>query len=210
MAKGTLNQQRIVEAALALADEGGLAAVSMRRLGARLGVEAMSLYSHLPTKDHLIDALVDAVYGEIDLPPGDRSWDEALRIRCLSMHAALGRHPWSVGLLGTRRRPGGATLTHVEAVLACLRRGGFSWSAVGHAVAVLDAYVLGFALQEAAIPLQGPESTRQVADGILSPGLEVAFPHLVAFIRGQALQPGYRFGDGFEPGLDLVLRGLGS
>lgn len=208
MAKEPLTPDRIVSAALDLADRAGVEGLSMRRLGADLGVEAMSLYHYFANKDRLLDALVDAVYREMQDPPLDRPWVEALRLRCTSMRQALLRHPWAVGLVGTRVQPGPETLSHLECVLNCLRRAGLSWADVGHAVALLDAYVLGFVLQERAVPLQSPEQTASVADGLAGPEFPSRYPTMAGFIGEHALKPGYRFSDEFEPGLDLLLQGL--
>lgn len=208
MAKEPLSPERIVSIALRLADLHGVEGLSMRRLGAELGVEAMSLYHYFANKERLLDALVDAVYGEIAAPPPDLSWVEALRRRCESMREALLRHPWAVGLAGTRAHPGPATLGHLEAVLHRLRSAGLTWTQVGHAVALLDAYVLGFVLQERVVPLQTPEQTTSVAEGLLGPDFLRLYPTMAGFITDHALQPGYRFSAEFGPGLDLILGGL--
>jgi hypothetical protein len=108
----------------------------------------------------------------------------------------------------SRTSPGPATLRHHDAVLGCLRRGGLSLELTAHAYAVVDSYVYGFALQEANLPFHGDEEIGELADTIIEPLPVDEFPSLVEFTTGHVLQPGYRFGDSFEFGLDLLLDGI--
>ena len=96
-----LNRDRILASALALADEHGVDAVTMRRLGDELGYEAMSLYRHVANKDDLLDGMLDVVLAETELPSSVGPWDEAVRRSAISVHQALGRHPWAIRLLMT-------------------------------------------------------------------------------------------------------------
>src|SRR5882724_7560396 len=107
-----LSRPRALEVAVALADAGGIGAVTMRRLAQELGVEAMSLYHHVAGKSDILDGMIDIVFGEIELPPADCDWQTALRRRAQSARAALRRHPWAVGLMESRTAPGPATLRH--------------------------------------------------------------------------------------------------
>src|SRR4051794_32624051 len=100
--RSPLSRERVLLAAVALADEHGMASLSMRRLGDVLGVEAMSLYNHVASKDELLDGMVDLVFGEIDLPVGGADWKTAMRERAQSARQALGRHPWVIVLMSTR------------------------------------------------------------------------------------------------------------
>ena len=203
-----LTRERIVEAAVSLADDRGIDALSMRAVAKEVGVEAMSLYHHLANKEALLDGMVDAVFGEIELPaPGD-AWPGAMRARARSARAALRRHPWAIGLMDSRRSPGPATLRHHDAVLGCLIEGGLSLEMAGHAVAMIDAYVYGFVLQELALPFETSEEMEELAEEIVGSLSEDEYPHLVGFVRGRVLRPGYAFGDEFAVGLDLVLDGL--
>ena len=118
----------------------------------------------------------------------------------------LARHPWAVSLMDSRRSPGEATLTHLDALLACFLRSGFSHAATAHAVAVIDAYVYGFALQEAALPATGGDEMHEVAEELAIPADR--YPHLADFTIHHVLQPGYGYGDEFDVGLDLVLDGV--
>jgi AcrR family transcriptional regulator len=198
----------VVRAAVGLADQAGIEAVSMRRLGDALGVEAMSLYNHLAGKADLLDGMIDIVFGEIDLPTG-ANWRAAIRRRAISARQALTRHRWAIGLMESRSTPGPATLRHHDAMLGCLRAAGFSLAATAHAAALLDSYVYGFALQEAGLPFTTPEETAQVTRRIAGKMPAGEYPHLAEMAAGHILQPGYSFAGEFEIGLDLILDSLG-
>jgi AcrR family transcriptional regulator len=203
-----LTRQRVLDAAVALADEGGIGSLTMRKLGQALGVEAMSLYNHVANKDALLDGMVDEVFAEIDLPSGDAGWKAAMRQRAASAREALGRHPWAIGLMESRRTPGPANLRHHDAVLACLRQAGFPLALTAHAYSLLDSYVYGFALEEASLPFDTPEETVEVAQEIMEAFPTDAYPYLAEFAVDHVLQPGYDYGDEFLYGLDLILDGL--
>jgi AcrR family transcriptional regulator len=199
----------VLLAALALADEHGIASMSMRRLGDVLGVEAMSLYNHVANKDELLDGMVDLVFGEIDLPVGGADWKTAMRERAQSARQALGRHPWVIVLMSTRTSPGPATLRHHDAVIGTLRAAGFSVALTAHAFSALDSYIYGFALQEATLPLgDTEEETAEVAQMMMARVPADEYPHLAEFSVEHILQPGYDYGNEFEFGLDLILAGL--
>ena len=207
-ARPRLSRERVLAAAVALADESGIDALSMRKLGERLGVEAMSLYRHVANKDALLDGMVDDVFGEIDLPLDERSWRTAMRRRAVSLREVLTRHPWAVPLMQSRTDPGPGTLEHLDALIGILRGGGFSVEMTAHALSAVDAYVYGFALQERALPFDTEERSTEVIQQILAAMSGVERPHLVEFAREHVLRPGYDYGLEFEWGLDLVLDGL--
>ena len=163
-----LTRDRVLQAALALADAGGIEALSMRKLGEAVGVEAMSLYNHVPSKADLLDGLIDLVFSEIELPSGAAGWRTAMRERAIAIRAALSRHRWAIGLMESRTSPGPATLRHHDAVLGCLRRAGFPVALAAHAYAVLDSYIYGFALQEASLPFDTGEETAELAQAMLA------------------------------------------
>jgi AcrR family transcriptional regulator len=192
---------------MSLADGGGLAMLSMRRLAEDLGVEAMSLYHHVASKDRILDGLVDAVFAEMAFPLDGGDWRTAMRERALSARAALARHPWALGLLESRSNPGPATLRHHDAVLGCLRGAGFTLALAAHAYAALDSYIFGFALQEANLPFGDPAELAQLA-ATLVPQLAGDYPHLAEMTAEHVLQPGYAFAQEFEFGLALLLDGL--
>lgn len=203
-----LTPERVTRTALALADAGGIAALTMRRLGQELGVEAMSLYGHVANKGELLDLMVDAVSAEIELWPAAQDWQAAMRQRAGSIRAVLRRHPWATPLMQSRSRPGPATLTHLDAMLGTLRGAGFSVVLTAHAASAMDAYVYGFVQQEQALPFETVEQTAELAGDLLEQVPEGAFPHLVELAREHVLRPGYDYGEEFGYGLDLVLDGL--
>jgi AcrR family transcriptional regulator len=204
-----LSSERVLVAAVAFADEHGIASLSMRKLGEVLGVEAMSLYNHVANKDELLDGMVDLVFGEIDLPVGGAGWKTAMRERAQSARQALGHHPWAIALMSTRTSPGPATLRHHDAVIGSLRAAGFSVAMAAHAFSALDSYIYGFALQEATLPLgDTEEETAEVAQVMMAQVPADEYPHLTEFTLEHILQPGYDYGDEFGFGLDLILDGL--
>ena len=203
-----LTRQRVLAAAVALADRGGVGALSMRKLAQELGVEAMSLYHHVANKDDILDGIVDVVFGEIELPTGEAGWEAAMRRRAVSAREALRRHPWATGLMESRRTPGPANIRHHDAVLGVLRNAGFPVELAAHAYSLLDSYIYGFALQEASLPFHTPEEAAEVAQEIMSGFPADDYPHLAEIATEHALQPGYDYGDEFLYGLDLILDGL--
>ena len=152
-----LTKERVLHAAVALAERNGIEAMTMRKLADELGVGAMTLYYHVPNKEQLLDAMVDIVFGEIELPTTDVDWRTAMRRRALSTRAVLNRHRWAVGLMESRLTPGPNSLRLHDAVLGCLRKAGFSIEATIQAYSVQDAYIYGFALQERSLPFESAE-----------------------------------------------------
>jgi AcrR family transcriptional regulator len=202
-----LSRGQVLQAAVTLADESGIGALSMRKLGQVLGVEAMSLYNHVASKGDLLDGMIDVVFSEVGLPAGD-GWKAAMRQRAISVREVLGRHRWAIGLMESRSSPGPATLRHHDAVLGCLRGAGFSVELTAHAYSLLDSYIYGFALQEASLPFGTAEETAQVAQDIAGQMPAGEYPHLAELVTAHALQPGYQYGREFEIGLDLILDAL--
>jgi len=203
-----LSRERVVGAALAIADADGLGALTIRSLATELGVKPMSVYYHVAGKDDILAALVDIVFGEIELPVPGRDWRPEMERRADSARAVLARHRWAIGLLESRPDPGPANLRHHDIVLATLRAAGFSPELTAHAYALIDSYVYGFALQEASLPFEGRESVGDVAGPIMERMAAGAYPHLAQMATTYYLQPGYDFGDEFRFGLDLILDGL--
>ena len=208
--RATLNRDRVLRAAVALADQGGISSLSMRKLGEALGVEAMSLYNHVASKSDLLDGMIDVVFGEIDLPDldGDGGWRAAMRRRAVSARQVLRRHPWAIGLMESRTSPGPATLRHHDAVLGCLRRGGFSLELTAHAYSLLDSYIYGFALQESGLPFGTGEEAARVAEEISAQFASGEYPYLTEIAMAHVVQPGYDYADEFETGLELILDSL--
>ena len=204
MRRTPLSAERIIHAAAAVADKGGLGAVSMRNVGKELGVEAMSLYHHVRNKDALLDELAEWVFAQIELPEPGTHWRSALTVRCASLRAVLGRHPWSLGLVDSRGGPGQAQLRHHDAALGCLRGSGFSVPLAAHALSVLDSYVYGFVLTEQNLPFSEDEGP---GDVVAEMALD-AWPHLAELVEVQVSGRDYRYADEFGWGLDLILDGF--
>jgi AcrR family transcriptional regulator len=204
-----LSRERVLKAALELADGGGFHSLSMRKVAAKLRVEAMSLYNHVANKADLIDGLVDMVFSEIEVPdPGSVDWRTAMRSRALSVRAALQRHRWAVGLMEGRMSPGPANIANHNAVMGCLREGGFEFRDAVHAYSVMDAYIYGFALQERGLPFDTPEETAKVMrkqrDNV--PSMD-DYPYLVE-TAAELEKAGYDYDVEFLFGLDLILDGI--
>ena len=203
-----LSRERVLKTALALADAGGIESLTMRKLGEAVGVEAMSLYNHVPSKGDLLDGLIDLVFSEIELPSGADGWKTAMRQRAISARAVLSRHRWAIGLMESRTSPGPATLRHHDAVIGCLRQAGFPVALAAHAYSALDSYIYGFALQEASLPFDTSEQTSELAQAIVAQFPADEYPHLAEFTFEHVLRPGYDYGSEYEFGLDLILDGL--
>ncbi|MDR7251563.1 AcrR family transcriptional regulator [Nocardioides sp. BE266] len=206
MSRPPLSSERVIDAASRVADAGGLAGVSMRTVGRELGVEAMSLYHHVASKDALLDGLADWIFARIETPTVGGAWREQMEARARSARAVLAAHPWGLGLIESRRSPGPANLHHHDAVLGCLRTAGFSVALAAHAFSVLDAYVYGFVLTEVNLPFQPGEPAEDFVEGL---GLVMAeHPHLAEMVAEQIVGRDYAYGDEFDYGLALVLDGL--
>ena len=203
-----LSKQRVVLEAVGLADREGVDGLSMRRLAAVLGAGAMSLYHYVANKEELLDAMIDIVFEEIELPTDATDWQSAMRQRAISTRQVLARHPWAIGLLESRTSPGPANLRHHEAVTACLRRAGFSVLMATHANWLLDSYVYGHALQEASLPFDTADELAGMAEGVYLPQLPPdEFPYLNESAAA-LVAAGYDPAEEFIFGLDLVLAAL--
>lgn len=203
--RNTIDRDRIIAGARELLDGRDLDALTMRSLAEALGVRPMALYHHVATKDELLDALVDSVFAEVHAPDPSGGWRRELAERSRSMRDALARHPWALALMETRKRPGASSLRQHEAVLEVLRSSGFSLPAAAHAYAVLDAFVYGFALQEAMLSAAGlQDDAQELADGMdLS-----AAPRIAELAQMHLDADGDAFAGSFDVGLDVVLDGL--
>jgi AcrR family transcriptional regulator len=207
-ARPALSRERVLRSAVAIADAGGIASLTIRSLAQELGVKPMSVYHHVANKDEILDGIVDLVFGEIELPSAGGDWRSEMRRRADSARQALKRHPWAIGLMESRTAPGPATLRHHDAVLGALRGAGFSVELTAHAYALLDSYIYGFALQEATLPFNGPETVGDIAEPMIREFPVGEYPHLVELATEFVLRPGYDFGDEFEFGLSLILDAL--
>ncbi|HEU4807013.1 MAG TPA: TetR/AcrR family transcriptional regulator [Homoserinimonas sp.] len=203
-----VTRERAVQRAVAVADAGGIGALSMRKLAADLGVEAMSLYYHFKSKDDLIDGMIETVVGEMALPSSGMDAGAALRERAETSREVLVRHPWAIALLDARTTQ--ATLRHHDAMIGTLREAGFSMPMVGHALSIIDSYVRGFAMQEVSLPLDETGDIGAATESIMEQQQRMSeeFPHLTERAMTLVLQPGYAYGNEFEFGLQLILDGL--
>jgi AcrR family transcriptional regulator len=204
-----LSRERVLGAAVLLADEGGLESLTMRELGLRLGVEAMSLYNHVANKDDLLDGMVDLVVSEIDLPADAVDWKEAMRRRAVSAQAVFSRHPWASGLIDSRGSSGPARLRYFDWVIGTLRRAGFTLEMAIRAFSLLDSYIYGFGRQQFNASAGGDMSPEEMAEAFLQAIPADEYPYLREMVVDYALGPGYDEGADFGFGLDLILDGLG-
>lgn len=202
-----LSRERIVAAAMRVADHDGLDGLSMRALARELGVEAMSIYHHLSGRSAVLDAMTDAVFARFHAPDPGAPWREELRARGHSMRAELRRHPWALVLVDTRSAPGEPTLRQHEAVVASLRAAGFPLELTAHAFALFDAYVYGAVAQELRVPVTDDAAAERLVDDLVGDGgtgLE-PYPHLAELAVGVTMRPGYAFAREFDWGLEVVL-----
>lgn len=203
-----LSTSRVVAEAIRLADREGVEGLSMRRLASKLGAGAMSLYHYVASKDELLDAMIDVVFDEIELPAEQPDWQAAMRQQAISARAVLARHPWAIGLMESRTTPGPANLRHREAFTACLRRAGFSIVMATHANWMLNSYVYGHALQEASLPFETADGLADMTASVYLPQLPAdRFPYLRESAEG-LMAAGYDPRQEFMFGLDLILAAL--
>ncbi len=205
--RAPLRREQVLHAAVALADERGSEGLTMRKLAKQLGVEAMSLYNHVASKDDLLDGMVDLVFGEVEVPAAGGDWKAELRKRAMSTRAALERHPWAIGEMEGRTNHGPANLRVHDAVLGCLRAAGFSVEMTVHAYSVQDAYIYGFALQQRDMASRTPQDfAAEAGRQMRAYATALAdFPNLVEVVGGHIAEAGYDYDAEFRFGLDLIL-----
>ncbi len=208
--RAQLSRERVLNTAVAFADQHGIEALSMRKLGQELGASAMSAYYYFATKEQLLDGMVDVVFGEIEPPSLELDWKTAMRARAISTRATLNRHRWAIGHMEGRTDHGRANLRLHDAVLGCLRAAGFSLEATVHAYSVQDAYIYGFVLQEADMASKTAEDFAASAQRQMVEyrAMLADFPHLVEVVGGHVAKAGYDYEAEFLFGLDLILEGL--
>jgi AcrR family transcriptional regulator len=211
-----LSRERVLDAAIRLADEGGIESLTMRRLARALGVEAMSLYNHVANKGDLVDAMVDLVVSEIDLPSTTEAWDAAVRKCAISAHEVLLRHPWSCSLVmssASTRVPRNARIRYMEWLLGRLREAGFSPELTYHAYHALDGHILGFTLWElghsaAANAMRDDKDFADFAASFVRELRAADYPYLAEHAEQHLAAAGDDGASEFEFGLDLILDGL--
>jgi len=210
-----LNRDRVLQAALRMVDEGGIEALSMRKLGQSLGVAGMALYNHVANKDEILDGLVDLVLSEFELPSAAGDWEAAIRRLAVSAHDALLRHRWACPLIlsGVRLRPG--RLRYMESLMQCLKDAGFSPQATYHAYHTIDSHILGFTLWQLGhvMPTNAPPVTTRedlmVVAATLFPWLSVDdYPCLLEHAELHLSEGSHKDEGEFDFGLRLILDGL--
>ena len=206
-ARPPLTRERILHAAVDLADREGVGALTMRRLGAELGVEAMSLYKHVANKEEILGGIVEFVIGEIEVPLDEADWKLAMRRRAISARRVLGRHSWAIGLFEARGAMGPTVMRYVDATLGNLRSAGFSIENAAHAFWLLDSYVYGHVIQEASLSSSTSHEMTGSARSDLEETAKDEFPHLLE-VGEHAVTSGFSLESEFEFGLELILDAL--
>jgi len=202
----SLTRERVLRAAVELADEEGIDALTMRRLGRRLGVEAMSLYNHVADKDDLLDGMAEVIAAELEVPTGFPDWRASIRSSACAAHAVMLRHPWASRVVESRTRSGPARLRLVDATVGVLTGAGFPMRVVIQSIMALDSYTYGYALQEDAWPYPA-EGAQERAAAFSETVPRQAYPHMTALLDHVADLEAGPLVD-FEFGLDLLLGGL--
>lgn len=203
----SLSRERVLRTALDMADAEGVESLSMRQLGSRLGVEAMSLYNHVSNKDDLLDGILELVVREISIPGPGADWRTAMRERAVSARRAYTRHPWAAALMDSRTSSGPARLGYFDAMVGALTKAGFSLERAGRALSVLDSWIYGFALQRRNMASGGHERAEDRAGALRDSAPTESYPHLTRMIEW-TLEHGYDEDADFEFGLTLILDGL--
>lgn len=206
--RAPLRKERVLHAAVELADRNGIESLSMRKLAQELGVEAMSLYNHVRDKEDILDGIVDVVIGEIEVPPTTPDWRTSLRQTVMSARKVLLRHPWAPRVIESRTNPSPATFQYFESVIGILRAGGFSVDTTHHALHVLGSRVFGFTqelFKDSTDLAPGPETAAMYAQ------MADKFPNMIEMARAVSHEGGLGGCDDdveFEFALDLMLDGL--
>jgi AcrR family transcriptional regulator len=199
-----LTRERIVAAAVELADSGGLDALSMRTLADELGTAPMSLYRHVANKEDLLDSMIDVVFAEAEVPSGGQDWKAEMRSRAMATRAALSQHRWANGLMESRTNPGPANARYHNAFMGCLREAGFPFRQAVHAYNAVQSYTYGFCLQEMHLGFETPEESVELAATTLGDRAE-EYPYIAEVAAEFAKSGGYDYDEEFEIALDLVL-----
>ena len=203
-----LSREKVLDAAIALADRDGIESLSMRRLGQELGVEAMSLYNHVANKEDIFDGIVEIVLREIEIPQDGMDWKEAIRRTTISSHETFVRHRWACGLLMRVPRASAVRMEWMEAVLRTLRRAGFSPDLTHHAYHALDSHITGFTLWQVSMPFETKEELVDLAASFLKEIPPDRYPYVIEHAE-QHIAPSSPSGaTEFEFGLELILDGL--
>ena len=202
-----MSKDRVLRAAISLADEGGIESLTMRRLAQELGVEAMTLYYHVANKDDILDGIVDIVLSEFELPSSGTEWKAAIRKTAISAHDVLVRHPWAASLMLSATGSSPARWRYMDAILGCLREAGFSADMTDHGYHALDSHITGFTLWEVQVQID-PQTLPDLAATFLRELPVDEYPHLVEHVHQHLKERSPDDEGAFTFGLDLILDGL--
>ncbi len=202
-----LTRDRVLQAAIRIADEEGLDALTMRRLGQELDVQAMSLYNHVANKEDLRQGIVELVMGEIEVPSDAADWKAALRRSAISAYEAFIRHPWACSLHNATPRISDARMLWMEGVLKTLREAGFSPNMTHHAYHALESHITGFTLWIVSMPFDSREELLDMAEKFI-PQIPDRYPYVIEHAKEHLEDPDPNEPSEFEFGLDLILEGL--
>jgi AcrR family transcriptional regulator len=203
-----LTKDRVIIAAIKLADAGGIEAMSMRKLGRELGVEAMAIYHHFADKKQLIESMIDYVHEEIELPTDLTDWRAYMQSRAVSAFDVLVRHPWASPIMEAGVNPGPSTLNDSENMIKYFRQAGFSVEMTVHAVTVLNIYIYGAAMQYARLSFNTVGQAAELGKSVKEQFPIDSYPHLTEMITQHMMKSGYKPEDEFEFGLNLILDGI--
>jgi AcrR family transcriptional regulator len=201
-----LSRERVLRAAITLADEEGIEALSMRKLAKQLGVEAMSLYNHVANKDDVLDGIVDVAWSEIVMSTGEADWKTEIRETAISAHETLLRHPWAYGLW-MRQKPGPARLRYGDSLLGCLRNAGFSKNLTYHGYHIIESYIMGYTFQVLSVRAVDTEQFEDIAASFVRGEFSAEYPHFTEHAV-QHINADHDDVSAYELGLDLLLDGL--
>ena len=203
-----LSKERVLGAAVELADAHGIEALSMRRLAKELGVEAMSLYNHVANKDEILSGIVEIVASEVEVPSDPLNWKASIRRSAISAHDAFIRHRWSCSLMTNTPGVIPSRMRWMEGVLATLRGAGFSPNLTHHAYHALDSHITGFTLWQVSFPFDTREELLDLAEEFLKQIPADEYPYVIEHAHQHLEEPDPNEPSAFEFGLDLILDGL--
>jgi AcrR family transcriptional regulator len=205
-----LSKERVLRAAVELADREGIDALSMRRLAKELGVEAMSLYNHVANKDEILVGIVELVASEVEDPSteGGLDWKTAIRRSAISTHDAFIRHRWSCPLMMKTAAMIPSRMRWMEALLRTLREAGFSPNLTHHAYHALDSHITGFTLWQVSFPFQNREELIDLAAEFMKAIPVDEYPYVIEHAQEHLDEPDPNEPNEFDFGLDLILDGL--
>jgi AcrR family transcriptional regulator len=202
-----LSRERVLRAAIAVADSGGIETLTMRNLAEKLRVEAMSLYYHVANKDDILNGIIDIVASEVVVPTLSEDWKSNIRRSSISAHEVLKRHPWAAALWLSTTSPGPGRLRYMDSILGGLRTAGFSRELTHHAFHSVENHILGYSLQEASVSFDSDVDMDELGASFLQSLPVDEYPHLAEHVTYHLETGLYDEGD-FEFGLDLILHGI--